>query len=64
MKPIRGKIKIMNKDKLQEAINMMGEALNEETQAASPQKVAGPPRQPGQAYVGQWSILYGRWIYI
>ena len=38
----------MNKDKLEEAITMMGEALNEETQAASPQKVAGPPRQPGQ----------------
>ena len=31
----------MNKDKLEEAINMMGEALNEETQAASSQKVAG-----------------------
>ncbi|OUW75545.1 MAG: hypothetical protein CBD74_14265 [Saprospirales bacterium TMED214] len=37
----------MNKDKLEEAMSLMGEALNEEAQAASPQK-SGPPRQPGQ----------------
>ena len=38
----------MNKEKLHEAIGMMSQALEEESQAASPQKVAGPPRQPGQ----------------
>jgi len=38
----------MNKEKLEEAMSLMGEALNDESQAASPQKAAGPPRQPGQ----------------
>lgn len=38
----------MNKEKLEEAMNLMSKALNDESQAASPQKAAGPPKQPGQ----------------